>query len=159
MMKKTLLAIALSALSLTTFAATDTPDILAALSDDSAQQIALMTDEQLSETKGSGVPGYSLDKYYYAWKFYGSKNDYRYYNFAYSSSQSGGALQPNGLYKIGYLYYTTTDSRGTNTPSTAFSAIENKTLNAIYSGGQYLYDPNSVVSYSNWNRPSNLTSW
>ena len=159
MMKKTLLAIALSALSLTTFAATDTPDILAALSDDSAQQIALMTDEQLSETKGSGIPNQSFSQYYYAWNFYGNKQDYRSYNFAYSGSQSGGALQSNGLYKIGYIFYTTTDKRGTNAPSTAFSQMENRTFNAIYSGGTLYYDPSSVVSFSNWNRPSNTFGW
>ena len=157
MMKKTLLAIALSALSLTTFAATDTPDILAALSDDSAQQIVLMTDEQLSDTRGSGYD--ALTKWYYAWKFYGSKSDYRYYNFAYSGKKIGGELQANGLYKLGDIFYTTTDSRGTNAPSTAFTTMENRTLNAIYSGGTLYYDPSSVVSFSNWNRPSNTFGW
>lgn len=157
MMKKTLLAIALSTLSLTAFATTDTPDILAALSNDSTQQIALMTDEQLSDTKGSGYD--ALTKWYYAWRFYGSKQDYRSYNFARSGKQPGGELQPNGLYKLGDVFYTTTDSRGTNAPSTAFTTMENRTLNGIIVGSTLYYDPGSVVSYSYWNRPINTYNW
>jgi hypothetical protein len=152
MMKKTLLAIALSALSLTAFAASDTPDILAALSDDSAQQIALMTDEQLTETKGSGITGSSFSQYYYAWNFYGSKNDSRSYNFAYSASQPGGVSLGNGLYKVGYIFYTTTSKLGTNAPSNAFTPIEQWTATAFNSAAGPQYYNSSVVSFKNWIR-------
>jgi hypothetical protein len=152
MMKKTLLAIALSALSLTAFAASDTPDILAALSDDSAQQIALMTDEQLSETKGSGIPNQSFSQYYYAWNFYGSKNDSRSYNFAYSGSQPGGMALGNGFYRIGYIYYTTTSKLGTNAPSSSFSPIEQLTVDAFNTASGPAYYTSSLVSFKNWIR-------
>lgn len=111
----------------------------------------------VSDTRGSGYD--ALTKWYYAWKFYGSKSNYRYYNFAYSGKKIGGELQANGLYKLGDIFYTTTDSRGTNAPSTAFTTMENRTLNGVIVGSTLYYDPNSVVSYSYWNRPINTYNW
>lgn len=157
MMKKTLLAIALSALSLTTFAATDTPDILSALSNDTTQQIALMTDEQLSETKGSGIAGYALSAYYYAWNFSGSKQDYRSYIYTMGSSISGGQALGNNLYKVGNIFYTTT--QGINAPTNAYSVIEQHTVSAYNSAIGPQGISSTLVSFSNWNRPSNLTYW
>jgi hypothetical protein len=117
-----------------------------------------MTDEQLSDTKGSGIAGYALDQYYYSWRFYGSKQDYRSYMLAYSGSQSGGASMGNGFYKLGSIFYTTTDSRGTNAPSSAFTKVEEHTADFIVLNATQLGYKN-YVSWSNWNRPPTITSW
>ena len=155
MMKQTLLAMALSALSLTAFAATDTPDILSALSNDTTQQIALMTDEQLNESRGSGSPA-NLTEYYYVWRNYGSQNDYRSYMFNLSSTTYGGRAEGAG-FRFGDIFYATT--KGLNAAMNTYSKKEELTALAVVSGNQWVYYQSSVKSTNLWNRPSGTSNY
>lgn len=162
MMKKTLLAMALSALSLTAFAASDTPDILAALSDDSAQQIALMTDEQLIETKGSGLlpAGNNYNSYYYVWRNYGSQNDYRSYMYNFGSTEYGGRAEASSLgtgYRFGNVFYATT--KGLNAPISSYTTMEENTKYAINLGGTWYLVNNFARNTNSWGRPAGSSNY